>query len=56
MHHKSQRPELKILVDEFEQKIAKQRGPEPDKSEKVLKKGRNEKNEKSSFIYLPTVF
>jgi hypothetical protein len=53
VHHKSQRPELKVLVDEFEQKIAKQRGPEPDKSEKVLKKGTNEKmKDQVLYIYL----
>ncbi|KAI8645568.1 non-SMC mitotic condensation complex subunit 1-domain-containing protein [Parasitella parasitica] len=37
-HHKNQKPELKALVDEFEQRIVKQRGPEPDKTEKVPKK------------------
>ncbi|KAK4520610.1 uncharacterized protein ATC70_006488 [Mucor velutinosus] len=47
IHHKNQRPELRALVDDFEQRIAKQRGPEPEKAEKSPKKvGRTVKNEK----------
>ncbi|KAI7899931.1 non-SMC mitotic condensation complex subunit 1-domain-containing protein [Cokeromyces recurvatus] len=38
--HKNQKPELKAIVDEFEQKIEKQRGPDADKNEAVVKKGK----------------
>ncbi|KAI8094127.1 non-SMC mitotic condensation complex subunit 1-domain-containing protein [Thamnidium elegans] len=40
--HKNQKPELKALVDEFEQKVDKQKGPElVEKPEKTTKKARN---------------
>ncbi|EPB86159.1 hypothetical protein HMPREF1544_07061 [Mucor circinelloides 1006PhL] len=38
IHHKNQRLELRALVDDFEQRIAKQRGPEPEKTEKTPKR------------------
>ncbi|GAN09384.1 condensin complex component cnd1 [Mucor ambiguus] len=49
IHHKNQRPELRALVDDFEQRIAKQRGPEPEKTEKSPKRvGRTVKSKAKS--------